>query len=505
MAMRWRGLTVSLFVVACGARSSLLLEDGPITADGDSGSGASKPAGGGGAPGSGASASVGAASGVGGAAGGGGRPGSGGALAAGGSGLGGGPFSTGGRIDFEDYEPTVTAITYPERAASPALALAISPSGEAAVVFFTTEKGHVGQARWLGASWEPGLDGTDDRVRTVTNAWLSEDGYRSWVSYEFARGSSPYPLGSEIFSGGLPFGVTTSIEEFQLPYRQVSFEKPPLEVVLDRSGDTGAAFLDTSRFQYMVRDWSVPGSDSSYVLPHVMAALEDCPSALISLRDQVLWEDARYDGTGITLSHIPVDGAFMSRLPRHTFVPFGLSYSASSSVWGAWRVVPPASDSSEAFIRFGLLRTGGDHLIWEFPTIRSPRFIEGGGLTVSRDGEVAATTWGYRLANASAVRLAWIKNWVSNEGITVPLETPSLCRVSAPALSASGHRLIASAHCSDGRAYLLAPNWQLSLSDWAADLPKIALSDSGNQGFVAWTEWVPGDSRYRIETRVLVW
>lgn len=500
MVLRWRGVAVSLLAVACGSRSSLLVEDSLATSDGATGSGASNPGrAGGGAAGSGAAPSVGAAPGSGavGNAGGSGAVGN-----AGGSGAVG---NAGGSVDFDDYEPMLAGETYPEKVGAPELALAMAPNGEAAVLFFRTQNGSVGQARWFGVDWEAGLPGTDPGVKKVTGAWISEDGYRSWVSYEFEEESSPYPLGSEIFSGGIPFGVTTSIDEFQLPYEQRSFAKPPVEIVIGRTGAAVAAFLETNRFQYLSRDDSALGDDTSFVFPHTLAAGLDCSGALISLHDRVVWNDARSTGSSLLLTTVPVDGADLSGLPLYTFVPFGLAYAGDDSAWGAWRVVPPIETSSAALIRFGFLRPGGDHLTWELPAIPSPRFLSGGGLAVSRDGQVAALTWGYRFfAREAQVRLAWIKNWRASEGVTYTLETRSLCRVSAPVVSASGHRVIATAHCADGGAYLLGTNWLLKLSESATDLPALALSDPGDKGLIAWTEWEPGGAGH-IETRTLVW
>ena len=500
MVLRWRGVAVSLLAVACGSRSSLLVEDSLATSDGATGSGASNPGrAGGGAAGSGAAPSVGAAPGSGavGNAGGSGAVGN-----AGGSGAVG---NAGGSVDFDDYEPTIAGGIYPGKVGAPELALAMAPSGEAAVLFFRTKNGSVGQARWFGVDWEAGLPGTDPSVARVAGAWISEDGYRSWVSYESTQGSSPYPLGSEIFSGGIPFGVTTSVDEFQLPYEQRSFATPPVEIVIGRTGAAVAAFLEANRFQYLTKDDSALGDDTSFVFPHTLAAGLDSSGALISLHDRVVWDDARWTGSSLLLTTVPVDGTDLSGLPLYTFVPFGLAYAGDDSAWGAWRVVPPIETSSAALIRFGLLRPGGDHLTWELPTIPSPRFLSGGGLTVSRDGQVAALTWGYRFfAEESQVRLAWIKNGRVNDGVTYTLETRSLCRVSAPAVSASGHRVIATAHCSDGGAYLVGTSWLVKLTESALDLPVFALSDPGDIGLVAWTEWQPWDVGH-VETRTLVW
>lgn len=388
--------------------------------------------------------------------------------------------------------------------ASPEIALAMTPNGKAAVLFFTTETAHVGQARWLGERWEPGLDGTKEDVASIARAWISEDGYRSWVSYELKKGRS-FPLGSETFSAGLPFGATASVFDFQFPYRQVSFETPPQEIVLDRTGNAAAAFLDSEQFQYLIEDLGFLGDNSlaPYSLPHALAAGEQASSALISFRDRIIWEEARSDGS-LSPPYL-VDDATVNGLPKHTFVPFGLAYTSSDDAWGAWRVVPPIEESSPALIRVGQLSPDRDHVIWELTTIPSPRFLRGGGLTVSRDGEVAAVTWGYRFSDANHVRLAWIKDGRLVEGITHALESPPLCRLSEPALSASGDRVLVSALCSDFTAYVMGANWIMKLPGTSLGLPTFALSDSGDLALVAWAVHVPSTATFRIETRTLVW
>jgi|GEM_PF-3933498 len=97
-------------------------------------------------------------------------------------------------------------------------------------------------------------------------------------------------------------------------------------------------------------------------------------------------------------------------------------------------------------------------------------------------------SWGYELSNESQGRLAWIKDGVTSEGPTFLFDSPSLCRMSAPVLSASGHRVLGSVRCSDGTAYLFGETWAWRGPGAIADLPAVALNESGSLGLAAWTE-----------------
>lgn len=466
MGVRWKVAVVPLLAIACGARSGLLAEDdspasGP---DGSSGSGSKSD------------------------------PGS-------GSGSG-----SGGHAAFEDYEPKVVAeAILPERAASPRLSLAMAPSGEAGALFFTTEEDLVGQARWFGDEWKTGLPGTEGQVRFVHDAWIADDGLRSWVSYSV--GPSPGSFRSEVFSGGLPMGPATSPYEFQLPYRTAIFAERPQEAHLGPDGHAAAAFLKSLLFQYSVGSSSVSGDDSHlpFLIDYVLAAGNTHSGALIARSPGVVWEEARPSASDLTVVSTVVDGSSEGDPTRPTFVPYDLAYAHSDVAWAAWRVVPRLQEGSTGLMRIAQLGRAGDHRVWELSTILPPSFVRGGGLAVSRDGSVAALLWSDYVSYTTPARIAVVQDGTLIDAVEHSFNTRQTCDLSAPSLSAKGNRVIGSARCSDGSAYLFGVGWLVRLSGEAKDLPVVAVDESGKVGLVAWTELDDVWARYRIRTRTLVW
>lgn len=498
---------MSLWAVACGARSGLIVDDNSTffpEGPSDLGAGASNPgqSGGGGAPGAGAAPSIGGAPGVGAAPDVGGGP-----MGAGGSGASEPwtPSPTGGGPTFGDHEPEVVEQgTYPERALLPDLALAMTRSGEAAVLFFTSESAHIGQGRWFGEEWKPEHEGTEVGVHGVKRAWIREDGLLSWVSYAVESGTPP--LSSEVFSGGLPMGFSTSFEEFRLPLGPGNFEAPPSDIILGPSGNAVAAELSSRQFQYTVDDVSALGDDHG--APCALAAGETGVSSLYSVGDQLLWDDARYDGD-LFLHPTRVDGAAQGE-PDRVFLPVGLAYTDDDVAWGAWKVVEPGNTATFPYLRAGELSPDGDHELWDLYVVSAAPFAYGGGLAVTPDGNTAVVLWGYLPSTqaspaGSHARMAWIKDNLLIEGTTHDFLTTSSCRIGPPSLAGSGEQVIASAHCSDGSGFLFGLDWLVRLPGKVAGLPAVAIDESGAVALAAWTERDGATDRYRIQLRTLTW
>ncbi len=480
MALRWNVIVAPLFAVACGARSGLLLEDAPVIADGSGGSSSGRSEG---EPGSGDGPG----------AGGGGAPGSGG-----GPGV---PLGSGGEPGFWEEEPLGIEGAYPARASSPDIALAMAPATQSAVFFFATREGSVGQARWFGDEWEPGADGTERGVQSVRRAWIADDGLRSWVSYAPAEGSPSYPLSSEVFSGGLPLGSSTSFQEFQLPRGLGNFDAPTVDIAVSRSGDTVVAFLGHGRKHYVFESRSLGGVVAGFLPP--LAAGKSKAGALIGFPSGIYWEEARsIDLMSPSFSGF-IDEASDGWFGDNPMVPFGLVYTKEDVAWGAWRIAP-SFNQSVSIIRVARLESDKAPRFFELATASS-EFAEGGGLAVDQSGRLPLVLWAERFPSKTEVHIAMLENGLLSEKAVHGLETDAPCRVSTPALAESFERLIASAHCSDGSAYLFGVNWAWRLPDRVAGLPAIALNENGSLGFAVWTEDAGQAGEYRIRMRTLTW
>lgn len=410
-------------------------------------------------------------------------------------------MGSGGEPGLWDEEPLGIEGAYPARPSSPDIALAMAPATQSAVFFFTTREGSVGQARWFGDEWEPGTDGTARGVQSVRRAWIADDGLRSWVSYAPAEGSPSYPLSSEVFSGGLPLGFSTSFQEFQLPRGLGNFDAPTVDIAVSRSGDTAVAFLGHGRKHYVFERGSVGGVAAGFLPP--LAAGKSKAGALIGFPNGIYWEEARSSDLISLSSSGFIDETAEGWFGNNPMVPFGLAYAKDDVAWGAWRVAPP-SDQSASTIKIARLESDRTPQILEL-TAASSEFALGGGLAVRQNGSVPLVVWAERFPSKTEVHIAMLGDGLLSERAVHELETDAPCRVNTPALAESSERLIASAHCSDGRAYLFGMTWAWRLPDRVAGLPAIALNENGTLGFAVWTEDAGQAGAYNIRMRTFTW
>lgn len=464
MALRRSVVLVPLWAAACGARSELLFEEAPVASGGASGGGASSSGRSGGAPGRGSGES----------------PGRGGS------------------------EPTLLVDeTFPEPAAAPEVALAMAPSGEAAVFFFKSREDSVGHARWSGVSWEPAPSGTQEGIERVRRAWIAEDGARAWVSYVAKKESPSYPLSSEVFVGGLPQGFSMSFQAFRLPRTSASFDAPPEDVAVGPEGDTAAAFLSHSRKQYVFRNTTASGVVAGFLSP--LAAGKERAGALIGFPNGIYWEEARYFGRTslITFSDF-IEETSVGWFGQDAMVAIGLTYTKHDVGWGAWRIAAPPDREDVSLIRVARLEADRAPQFFEL-AIGVTDFAEGGGIAIGDDESFGVVLWAQRFPHKSQVRFAVIQDGLLFEKSSFDLPTEASCRVSSPMFAQRALRFLASAHCSDGSAYLFGMDWFWPLPGKVASLPAVAINEDGSIGLALWTEEDGQNGDYLIQTRTLVW